>query len=810
MLKNQIKIAWRNLTKSKLQTLINLLGLTVGTVSCLIILLYVFDQLGFDRHHGEIGSIQRVETFIDGSSTGGEDVTTAGVSPPIAFALKEDFPEIAEACRVVLVDNFNIDIIRSTESTEGFYESRAYLADSTFFRVFNYRFIEGNPEQALNEPSTLVLSSSLAKRLFGEESVMNKTVEISGYSGDPQKLVVKGVFDDSYQKSHLRPNYVISMNNPGLGAFVRSFDNYAYNNFVNTYIQLKPGTSPSALETKFPGFLRSRGGSHLDEIGMKKELSLKPVEDIHLYSKGVGGQLDRVSDIQYLYLLLTLALFIQLVACVNFVNLSTARANKRAKEIGVRKVVGADKGALVFQFLGESLLLSLFAVAISLPIALSLLPYVNELAQSSLEYADLFNWKILLSVLALGSLTGLLAGIYPALVLSAIRPIVVLKSVVSLKSGNGNLRRALVVFQFIISIGLITTVIIVFQQFNFTQQKNLGYEKNNLVSIQLNTQEARSKFEALKTQFLGVPGVSEIAGTWFSPTEGVVNDMGVYLPGKNPENRTVLKINWVGDGYLETMDIPLIQGRPLKETDSNQVIVNEASLRALNINPEKALSSRLLYTDGDRTDEYEIVGVTQDYHFASLKEPIAPLLLFSMNEPRRMVLRLETALYAQALEHFESIWKANIASSPFVHSFVNHDVERLYEEEKRIGKIAILFTILAILISCLGLFGLISYMAEQKKKEIGIRKVLGASVRTVVKMLTVDFVKLIAIAFLIASPLVYFMMENWLQDFAYKIDIAWWVFAMAGGVTMIIALLTVSVQSIKSALANPVKSLRTE
>ena len=367
MLINHIKIAWRNLVKNKLQTLINLLGLTVGTVSCLIILLYVFDQMGYDQHHGELGSIQRVQTFIDGSSTGGEDVNTAGTSPPIGFALKEDFPEVAEACRVVLVDNFNIDIIRSTEEKEGFYESKAYLADSTFFQIFNYRFIEGNPEQALNEPSTLALSSSLAKRLFGDKSAMDKTVEISGYSGDPQRLIVKGVYQDAYEKSHLKPNYVISMNNPGLGAFVRSYDNFAYNNFVNTYVKLKPGTSPAALEKKLPAFLRSRGGSHLDEIGMKKTLSLKPIEDIHLYSKGVGGQIDKVSDIQYLYLLLTLALFIQLVACVNFINLSTARANKRAKEIGVRKVVGADKGALVFQFLGESLLLSLFSVAISIP-----------------------------------------------------------------------------------------------------------------------------------------------------------------------------------------------------------------------------------------------------------------------------------------------------------------------------------------------------------------------------------------------------------------------------------------------------------
>ncbi|MBX2876500.1 MAG: ABC transporter permease, partial [Saprospiraceae bacterium] len=690
------------------------------------------------------------------------------------------------------------------------FESKAYLADSTFFKIFNYKFIAGDPKTALNEPSTLVLSSAIAKKMFGNDNPIGKSVEISGYSGEPTPLVVTGVYDETFGKSHLKPNYVISMNNPGLGAFVRSYDNFAYNNFVNAYVKMVPGTDYAALEQKLPEFLRSRGGTDLDAIGMKKTLSLQPVEDIHLYSSGIDGQIDRVSDIEYLYLLLTLAFFIQLVACINFVNLSTARANKRAKEIGVRKVVGADKGSLVFQFLGESLLLSLFAVFISLPIVLLLLPYVNDLAQSNLGYADLFNPYIVLAVLALGTLTGLLAGIYPALVLSSIKPIVVLKSVINLKSGSGNLRRALVVFQFIISIGLITTVIIVFQQFNYTQRKNLGFQKDDLISVQLNTQAGRTSFEALKTQVMEIPGVSQIAGTWFSPSESVVNDMGLYLPGKNPENRTVVHVNWVGEGYLETMGIPLLQGRALKEIDSNQVIVNQATLKAFNISEEKALSSRLLYTDDEDTAEFEIVGVTGDYHFASLKEPIEPIMLFSLNEPRRMVVRMNAADYGAIVGQLESIWKSTVTSSPFVHSFVDRDVDQMYAEEKRIGKIAVLFTVLAILISCLGLFGLISYIAEQKKKEIGIRKVLGASIDAVVRMLTTDFVKLILIAFVIASPLVYFLMQSWLQDFAYKIEIRWWVFVLAGTITLLIALLTVGFQSVKSAMVNPAKSLRTE
>ena len=488
MIKNYLKIAWRNLIKNKQQTIINLFGLTIGTVSCLTILLYVFDQTGYDQHHERTESIYRVHSKIDGASLGTEDVNTAGISPPIAFAMKEDFPEIDEVTRVVLVDLFNVDIIRVSGEEGGYYESKAYLADSTLFKVFNYRLLEGNTK-ALHEPSTLILSSTLAKKMFGDQDVVDRTVEISGYDGDPLKLTVKGVYDENFGKSHLKPNYIISMNTPGLGEWVKGNDNYAQANFTYTYVKLKPGANASQLEAKFPDFLQERGSSDLEAINMKKELLLQKVTDIHLHSKGITSQIDRVSDIQYLYLLLTLAFFIQLVACINFVNLSTARANKRAREIGVRKVVGADKRSLVFQFLGESLLLSFFSILMSIPITTGLLPFINELAQSNLTYIDIFRFEILLSLLGIGLLTGFMAGTYPALVLSSIKPLLAIKNVVNLKSGNSGLRKGLVVFQFVISIVLISAVIIVVQQFNYTQKKNLGYEKNNLIGIQLNTSQ---------------------------------------------------------------------------------------------------------------------------------------------------------------------------------------------------------------------------------------------------------------------------------------------------------------------------------
>ena len=350
-------------------------------------------------------------------------------------------------------------------------------------------------------------------------------------------------------------------------------------------------------------------------------------------------------------------------------------------------------------------------------------------------------------------------------------------------------------------------VIIVIQQFNYTQQKNLGYEKNNLIGIQLNTRNARDKFEGLKSEFLKVPGVTEISGSRVSPSEDIINGASFYMPGRNPEDRTQVQVNLVGKNYINTMGIVLSKGRDFRESDSTQIIVNEATLKAFNIEPEDALTSRLL-TGGE--NEFEIVGVMSDFHFSSLKEAIQPLVLFRGSDPHRLLLRFETANYGELMANLEGIWKANVKDSPFVPAFIDKEVEKLYDEEKRVGQIAALFTILAIIISCLGLFGLVSYIAEQKKKEIGIRKVLGASINSVVQLLTKDFLKLVGIAFLLASPIAYYCMQRWLEDFTYKIQINVWVFVLAGSFALVITLLTVGFQSIKSAVANPVKSLRTE
>lgn len=809
MFKQYIKIAWRNLLKNKQQTIINLLGLTIGTVSCLAILLYVFAQLGYDEHHRNADTIYRVETIIE--RDGKEAFNTAAASPPIAFALKEDFPEVQEATRVVLMDVFQSNLIGAADSEDAYYEPRIYMADSTFFKVFTYKFLEGRPETALNEPNALVLSSSLANKLFGNQRALGKAVTW-GSGSDAQTLTVKGVFDESFAKSHLDPNYIVSMSTPGMGTFVQNFESFATNNFVYSYVKLQPNSNPKGLQQKLPGFMQERGAKDMSDAGMdNKILSLQSVSDIHLYSDGRDNQIHEVSNIKYLYFLLTLAFFIQLVACINFINLSTARASKRAKEIGVRKVVGAGKNSLMRQFLGESLLLSFFAMLISIPITLLLLPLVNELTNATLGHQDLLNWSIGLILIGLGIVTGLISGIYPAIILSSIKPIKALKSSTILQSGSGTFRKVLVIFQFVVSISLVATVIIVTQQFRFTQNKDLGFQKDNLLALRIGTAEASSKFESLKTSFLNIPGVLNVSSGNYAPSEVILNDNGLYLPGGNRENNTVVKRQGISEGYFETMNIPLLKGRDFTPADTtDQIIVNEATLKIFNIKEEDALSARLVQSFGDETFEMRIVGVAKDYHFASLKNEIVPLFLYKEDEPNWLFIKTQTSDYQRLLSGLEQQWKATVNNVPFDYRFVDKEVEKLYDEEKRLGQISVVFTILAILISCLGLFGLVSFVAEQKKKEIGIRKVLGASIGSVVQLLTKDFIKLVLIALVIAGPLAYYFMQRWLEDFTYRIDIQWWVFALAGGFALVITFLTVGFQSLKSAVANPVKSLRTE
>jgi ABC-type antimicrobial peptide transport system permease subunit len=737
------------------------------------------------------------------------DSDLASASPPIAFALKEDFPEVLEACRVVHMGQFDSPI-RKAESPDSHYAQRGYLADSTFFKLFDYPMIEGSTGSSLITPNSIVLSSTLARRLFGNEAALNKTV-VLGTGDDASNKTVTGVFRDDFAKTHLNPNYIISLDTPGLGAFVRDNQNYATENFVFTYLKLTPSASAAGLEAKFPAFLERRGAKDLADAGFDKTMILQPVSEIHLYSKGIGPQLDAVSDIGFLSLLLVLAGVILLVACINYVNLRTAFANKRAREIGVRKVIGADMRSLASQFLGESLLLTLIGAALSIPLTILLLPLLNELGHSNLAAADIFNYKILLLVLGLAAITGLIAGIYPALILSAVSPVRALKGgLANITSGSGGFRRVLVVFQFIVSTSLIVAVIVIMQQVRYGQHKDLGYQQENLLAVRLGTNETINQYQAIKESFLSVPAVVDAAGTNNYPSQSVFGDFGAHLPGQDPASSVAVHYSGITPGYLETAGMKLLVGRDVNPADSTQTVVNKATLDILGIPLEEALTSKIVNTYEGRSETYDIVGVVGDYHFAPLTEKVAPIALFNENRPGWIVLRTATTDLQSLISGLEANWKSFTQETPFEYTFVDDRVRELFEEEQRLASVSVIFTSLAILISCLGLFGLVSYVAEQKRKEIGIRKVLGASIKSVTLMLTSDFIKLAGIALCAALPLAYYAMQQWLEGFSYPTEMHWWVFAAAGCITLLITLLTVGFQSLKSALVNPVKSLRTE
>ncbi len=810
MIRNYFKIAWRNLIKDKLQTSINLFGLTIGMVSCLAIIIYVTAQFGYDSHYADAESIYRLRTKIKTIKNNSLNEDFACASPPIAPAMKEDFPEVSEMCRIVYFGENGASLLKVLGSEEGHYESRGYVADSTFFKVFDYPLIKGT-KKALNGPNTVVLSSRLAKKLFKKEDPLNKTLVV-GNRYLEARYTITGVFDEDYGKTHLNPNYIIGMQSQGVGNFVAQAQNFATQNFVYSYVKLKKGVNAAHLEKKLPDFLNTRGAKQIAAMGFEKTLLLQPIKDIHLYSKGISNPIETVSSIENLYVMFILGGIILLVACINFINLSTARTSKRSKEIGVRKVVGASKGALVSQFLGESLLLSLFAVVISIPIVMLLLPFINDITQSDLTISHLFNFKILMFFVILGISTGLLAGAYPAVILSAIKPVKVLKGIFNLQPNNGNLRRGLVVFQFVVSITLVIAVTIITQQLKYAQNIDMGFDKENLIAIDMGTDKSMTKFEPLRTKLSTVPGVLGVSGSNNYPSLPVRNDMGFHLPGQDPTNQTLVYINGAKDNYFNTVGTKILSGRDLRAGDGMQskVIVNEATLKAFNIPLEHAVSSKIVGINNEQPNEFEIVGVIENYLFASLKETINPMVITYDATPDWLIAKTKSADLESLITRMEGTWNTVNPNTPFVYTFVDSEVGKLFKEERRLSKISSLFTFLAILISCLGLFGLVSFIAEQKKKEIGIRKVLGASIRTVVKLMTRDYIILVAIAFIIATPIAYYFMEQWLADFKYRIDIQWWVFLLAGGFAFAITFLTVGFQSVKSALANPIKSLRTE
>jgi putative ABC transport system permease protein len=614
----------------------------------------------------------------------------------------------------------------------------------------------------------------------------------------------------------------MSLNSRGWGREISSMTTWAWNNFMMSYIKLKPGATWQSVENKFPAMMESKAGELLKNAGLKKRLYLQALDDIHLYSKFTNqfGMSDN-GNIQYVYVLSTIGIFILLIACINFMNLTTAKASQRAGEVGVRKSLGATRSNLVRQFLGESMTIVTAAMVLAIGLVQIALPFFNSIAQKDLTLTTENIGYVLISLVAVALITGLVAGSYPAFFLSAFQPATVLKDK-RLSGGSSNfLRRSLVVFQFIISITLISSIVIIQKQLNFIQNKPLGFETENKIMIPLRTEEAKRKYTQLKNAAAQLAQVTSVSGTTSLPSTPLLRDFAVYPQGSSFDKAVLHRNMYVDENYFKTLNIKLVAGRELiYETDSmswenhnRKVIVNQMSLKELGIDPEKAVGSMLFTEFEGEVYKHEIVGVVEDFHQFSLHQAMAPLLFMMAAQPEThnfLVISSDVKNAQGIVSQLENSWKELVPNTPFEVGYLTDSVAKQYEADTRTSTILSIATVLAIFISCLGLYGLSIFVAERRVKEIGIRKVMGASVTGIVALLSKEFVKLVIIAFVIAVPLGYYGMNRWLTGFAYKIELDATVFVLAGIVSLLIAWFTVSFESIRAAISNPVKSLRNE
>ncbi len=808
MLKNYFTIAWRNLRAGKAYTAINIIGLAVGLAVCLVILLYIFEETSYDKQHVGADRLYRINTSFKSKSDLSK-VATANWH--IAPGLRADFPEVEQAARMMASPGGDgITVLDYTQGQDHrvFSERNACYVDSNFFDLFSYHFLRGNPHPVFLAPNTAVVSETLASHLFGKTDPIGKTFRTGGTNGYCT-YTIKGVFRAS-GPSHIDTRLFLSMDNDDMRSYLNKLSNWATDNSFLSYIRLKPGTDPVAFEKKLNPFLRRHGNADIEAAGAERLLSMEPVTAIHLHSH-LPYDVAVNSNSTYLYILGSIAFFILLIACVNFMNLATARSQRRAKEVGVRKVMGALRISLMLQFLGESLLLSGIALLLALLLVQGFLPLFDTLAQRQLtlfQYPSIIGW-----ITGLALLTGLLAGLYPAVYLSSFQPIRVLKGQLVNSLSALFLRKGLVVFQFTISVFLILASLVIWRQLDFLTHQDLGFQKDQQLVIPLRTAESAANFEALRQKVSSKAGVLSVAGGTTYPGQTPSNDLRFFTDGQTVADGTNIPFGRIGYDYLETLGMTIIHGHAFSKgfpSDSAGIIFNETAIHKLGLDPATAVGTVIHSTWQHVKQNTPIVGIVKDFNFQSLTEPIRPYGFMLDGQNNFLFLHTKTADYTSLIRDLSAAWQRLNPGTPFEYTFLDQDFQRTYDQQYRSGRIIGAFTGLAIFIACLGLFGLAAFTAEQRVREIGIRKVLGSSVGGIVTLLSKDFVRLVGIAILIAIPLSAWTMHRWLQDFAYRIPLSAWLFAAAGLMAIVIALLTISFQAIRAALASPIDSLRSE
>jgi putative ABC transport system permease protein len=813
MLKNYLKVAWRGLLRNKTFSFINITGLALGLGCFLLISLYVLDELSFDRYYDKAGNIYRINGDV---RWGGQELRVAETSDMMGPILKEDYPQVQEYTRLYshsgdkkLIRKGNVYIT----------ETRTAYVDSTFFNVFVFPALEGDARTALNAPYTVVMTASAAVRYFGSaNNAIDKMIEVQEGGKDvPYK--VNAVIADIPGNTHFHFDLLFSM---------KSLD-YKWgqpgNVNFHTYLVLKPGTDYKAFEKKFPDYIKKHlipvmkdfqiySMADLQKSGNWFSFSLIPVTRIHLYSDRQGGEeLSPPGSIQYVAIFSVVALFILLIACVNFMNLTTARSAGRAREVGVRKTLGTGRRELVIQFLTESTLMVFLSLLIGIGIAFLALPLFNSLSGKTMTLVSLFSPVFLPLLVALPFAVGLLAGSYPAFFLSGFKPIEVLKGRLKAGTKSGGLRSALVVVQFTISIVLIIATIVVFRQLHYIQTRDLGFSKEQVLIID-GSDALGSNADFFKKEVTQLSGVKGGTLSAFLPVSK--SSHNVYNIFKNAIQTASNSFNvetWaIDDGYLPAIGIKLLKGRnfsPRFRTDSSSVIINETAARILGY-ADPIGKNIYTFNDAGKPTAYPILGVVKNFNFETLHHEVGPLMFIFQRSTGLASFKVNTSAISPLIGKIRNKWTALAPGVPFSYRFLDDSFNEMYQSEQQVGMIATIFSVLAILISCLGMFGLATFVAEQRTKEMGIRKVLGASIQGIVGLLSADFIKLVAIAFLIAAPFAWWIMNKWLQDFVYRANFSWWIFPAAGLAALLIALATVSFQAARVAMANPVRSLRME
>jgi len=802
--------------KNKIFSFINVFGLSIGLTCCMLISMYLYYELSYDSYHKNGNRVYQLgTTFV---KEGKED-RTANTPAPMARTMQMVFPEIEKSTRLMKAFSDDKTLLQFPDKdgkVRSFYETKGFLADSTFFQILTYDFIEGNPETALMNPNSLVLSEEIAKKIFGKEPALDKIVRVNSSTNGDFDFRVTGVFSASKVPSHIDARFFMSVNGGGIGSFINSRTDLATNNMFHTYFLLKQGSDAKKLEAKFPAFIDQYAGKDLKAMGFYKKQFLTRVKDVHLFSN-TSSNVTSGGSVTYLYIVASIALFTLLIACINFMNLSTARSSKRSAEVGVRKVLGAEKTSLIRQFIGESILMSLIAFVFALVFAKALLPLFSDLSKKEIVFSFQQHGILLLGFLVLAILTGLLAGSYPAFYLSSFKPVKVLKGRISNSLAAVSLRKALVVFQFVISVGLIVASVTINNQMKYMQSKDLGFEKDQQIIIPMRGQTSKGIYAELKTELEKNSHISGAGASLYYP--GIMNpsDMPFYKEGDNVNNSKRVFMNWTDESFLQTLGIKPVAGRLFSKefpADTNaKLILNQEAIKQIGFkNEQDAIGKNVVFDWQGESYRFEVIGVVRDFHFKDLHSNIEPYGFQLNNRPQYnyLIAHAKAGNMSSVLSSIEGTWKRLNPNEPFEYNFLDEDFQKNYEADMRLAAIVRNFTIIAILISCLGLFGLATFSAEQRTKEIGVRKVLGASIGSVVGLLSKEFLKLVLIAIVIASPITWLVMNKWLQDFAYRTNISWTVFVITALIAASIALFTISFQSIRAALANPVKSLRTE